>query len=260
MLIELSADADMEYDESYHHETRGRFWQSLKGTKYEKRHDIKCSPGFCFSNPFPPESVIKEGAEKMMLVSATDRDLLAHIAADLLENRELQVGHMPFTVTDIHEKTQDVGEPGTVGTLRTDTNIFISLFDHECEKYNIDHPGSDTKTFWRPEHGMTAFEEKIEGVLQNVHERYGADIPGPAEVDNRLFSGYELIDTYGTPLKVASDTELDLVVTKWKLRYEVQNEWHRQHLNLALDCGLGMKTGMGLGFVNIEDKQTPGLR
>lgn len=259
ILVHLTADAEMEYDNSYHHHLRGRLWKSLKGTQYSGRHDEIFAPGFCFSNPFPPEEIIDEGSHKMLLISATTMDVLAHISADLLDDRQLQVGQMPFIVDDIHEAEHEIGEPGTKGTLKTDTEIFVSFSQKECENYNISHPGTDTRTFWRPKHGIEPFKNKLIENLQRNHDRYGRDdIPGPAEVDHNLFTGYEYLDSYGVPLQVSSDTTLDIIVSKWKLHYEVQNEWHREHLNLALDCGIGTKTGMGLGFLNIKDKQLPG--
>jgi len=48
------------------------------------------------------------------------------------------------------------------------------------------------------------------------------------------------------------------VLSKWKFEYTVRDDHHRRHLNLALDCGLGERNSLGLGFVNITEKTRPG--
>ena len=43
------------------------------------------------------------------------------------------------------------------------------------------------------------------------------------------------------------------VLSKWKFEYTVRDDHHRRHLNLALDCGLGERNSLGLGFVNLDE-------
>jgi|AntRauTorcE11898_2_1112593.scaffolds.fasta_scaffold03021_2 CRISPR-associated endoribonuclease Cas6 len=257
-MVDLTATASTVYDRSYHHKLRGRFWQQLRDTEFSRRHDKHAPPGFCFSNPFPPQEVIEEGEEMRILISSVDMDLIAQIGADLMENPELNVGEMPFEVDSVYEVDHEVGEPGTKGTIETGTGIFVSIPPDQCETYGIEQPETDTDTFWRPEHTIEPFKDAIEQSLQFNHELYGnSSIPGPAEVDWELFNGYDYEDSYSFPLQVSPDTELTVIVTEWEFDYRVQNDYHRQHLNLALDVGLGKRTGMGLGFLNIADKQHP---
>jgi CRISPR-associated endoribonuclease Cas6 len=43
------------------------------------------------------------------------------------------------------------------------------------------------------------------------------------------------------------------VLSKWEFSYTVRDDHHRRHLNLALDCGLGERNSLGLGFVNLKE-------
>jgi CRISPR-associated endoribonuclease Cas6 len=43
------------------------------------------------------------------------------------------------------------------------------------------------------------------------------------------------------------------VLSKWEFSYTVRDDHHRRHLNLALDCGLGERNSLGLGFVNLDE-------
>jgi CRISPR-associated endoribonuclease Cas6 len=47
------------------------------------------------------------------------------------------------------------------------------------------------------------------------------------------------------------------VLSKWRFEYNVRDDDHRRHLNLALDVGLGERNALGLGFVNITEKTQP---
>ena len=99
-MVDLSARADAAYDNAYHHKLRGRVWRALEDTEYDDLHDSGEPPGFVMSNPFPPGNM-REGDERTLLVASHDEELLAHVAADLFEDRELNIGEMPFHVEDV---------------------------------------------------------------------------------------------------------------------------------------------------------------
>ncbi|MFQ3319713.1 MAG: CRISPR-associated endoribonuclease Cas6 [Natronomonas sp.] len=253
----LSARADAAYQNDYHHKLRGRLWDALDGTEYDDRHDDGQPPGFAYSNPFPPRDM-QAGDERTLLVASPDEELLAHIASDLLERPELNVGEMPFHVDDVTSLSPDVGEPGTRGTIETGTGLLVRIPPWRCEEYGIDHPGGDTAVFWRPEHSMEPLRAQLEANLDQKHDRFAHDhLPGPSDVDGELFDGYELLKTFAVPLTVTEGQEMTYVLSKWRFEYTVRDDHHRRHLNLALDCGLGERNSLGLGFVNIIDKTRP---
>ena len=123
-MIHLSARADAAYQNDYHHKLRGRLWEALDNTKYDDRHDDGKQPGFSYSNPFPPYDM-EEGDGRKLLVASPEEDLLANIAADLLEKPELNIGEMPFHVDEVTSLSPDVGEPGTRGTIETGTGLLV---------------------------------------------------------------------------------------------------------------------------------------
>lgn len=255
ILCHLTARADTAYDNAYHHKLRGRLWRALEGTAYDKLHSQDGPPGFVMSNPFPPRSV-REGDDRKLLVASHDEELLAHIASDLLDDRELNVGEMPFHVDRVTPIETDVGEPGTSGIIEAGTGVLVRIPAHRCEKYGIDHPGGDTSVFWRPEHTMQPFATQIAANLDRKHNLFVEDyLPGPSDRDGNLFNDLELIKTFSIPVTVTTGQTMTYVLSKWRFGYIVRDDHHRRHLNLALDCGIGERNSLGLGFVNITERE-----
>jgi len=62
-----------------------------------------------------------------LIVSSVEDGLLAHVAADLLEEPEFNIGEMPFHVDDVTSFTPDVGEPGTQGIIESGTGLLIEF-------------------------------------------------------------------------------------------------------------------------------------
>lgn len=257
VLARLRARADAAYDNTYHNKLRGRLWGALEGTDYDELHDEQRPKPFTYSNPFPPGEM-REGDERTLLVASPDEELLAHVAADLQDDPELNIGEMPFTVEDFSAISPDVGEPGTSGTIDTGTGVLVRIPPWRFEEYgmDVDH---DEAEFWRPEHTMEPFRNQIEANLDKKHDLYCPDyLPGPSDVDGDLFDGYELIKTFAIPVTPTTGERETWVLSKWKFDYTVRDDDHRRHLNLALDVGLGERNSLGFGFVNITDKTQPG--
>jgi CRISPR-associated endoribonuclease Cas6 len=253
LLTKLTARADAVYDNAHHDKLRGRLWGALKGTEYDERHDTDEPPGFCFSLVFPPGEMA-EGDERWLLVAAPEEELLAHIAQDLKDDRELNVGEMPFQVEHVHALSPDVGEPGTSGTLESGTGVLVRIPPDRREEYGIENGHSDTATFWRPAHSMAPFRRQMAANLDRKHRLFAPDyLPGPSDTEGELFDSYDLLKTYALPVQVTENREMTYVVSKWELGYTVRDDDHRRHLNLALDCGIGERNALGFGFVNIAE-------
>lgn len=254
LLIRLRADADARYQTAYHHKLRGRIWRALEGTAYDERHDENEPVGLCFSNPFPPGE-ISEGDRRTVLVSAPDRDLLGAVAADLADDRAFNIGEMAFTVEEVTGVTPDVGEPGTRGVMESGTGVVVRIPPWRFDDYGIE-TDSDQAEFWKPHHSMEPFVAQVENNLDRKHDRFCPDdLPGPSDRDGNLFDSFELIKTYPLPVTVTEGVEQTYILSKWRLGYEVRDDHHRRHLNLALDVGIGERNALGFGFVNVQDKQ-----
>ncbi len=254
ILIDLSARADTAYDNSYHHKLRGRIWRALEGTEYDKIHDKNQPKPVTYSNPFPPGDM-QEGDERTLLIASPDEELLAHVAADLKDGRELNIGEMPFTVESLSPLSPDVGEPGTSGTLESGTGVLVRIPPWRFDEYGIDSD-HDQAEFWRPEHTMEPFVNQMEANLDQKHDLYCPDyLPGPSDVDGDLFDGYELIKTFALPVTPTQGEQETWVLSKWRLDYTVRDDNHRRHLNLLLDVGLGERNSLGFGFVNRVDNE-----
>lgn len=252
ILCRLHARADSAYDNAYHHKLRGRIWRALEGTKYDEIHDENEPKPFIYSNPFPPGN-LKEGEERTLLVASPDEELLAHVAADLQDEPELNIGEMPFTVEEFSPLSPDVGEPGTSGTLESGTGVLVRIPPWRFDEYGIDSD-HDEAEFWRPEHTMEPFVNQVEANLDKKHGLYCPEyLPGPSDVEGDLFDGYELLKTFALPVTVTEGEERTYVLSKWRLDYTVRDDDHRRHLNLALDVGIGERNSLGFGFCNITD-------
>jgi CRISPR-associated endoribonuclease Cas6 len=222
----------------------------LRETPYDDAHDENRPKGFAYSNPFPPGEM-SEGDDRSLLVASPYKDLLAHVAADLEAEPELNIGEMPFRVTNVSPLSPDVGEPGTTGTLETGTGVLVRIPPWRFDDYglDIDH---DQSEFWRPEHTMEPFTTQIEANLDKKHSLFCPDrLPGPSDVDGDLFDGYELIKTFAIPVTPTSGQQETWVLSKWRFDYTVRDPDHRRHLNLALDVGIGERNSLGFGFLNI---------
>ncbi|QLH77555.1 CRISPR-associated endoribonuclease Cas6 [Halosimplex rubrum] len=253
LLTELSARADAAFTNDHHPKICGRIWSALDGTDYDERHESDEPPGFSYSLVFPPRDM-REGDDRYLLVASPDEELLAHVAEDLQDERELNVGEMPFRVEDVTALDPDVGEPGTSGTLESGTGVLVRIPPWQRERYDIDGGHGDSATFWRPEHTMEPFRTQIRANLDRKHGLFAPEyLPGPSDCDGELFDGYDLLKTYALPVEVTEGQRMTYVLSKWKLNYTVRDDDHRRHLNLALDCGIGERNALGFGFLNLQE-------
>ena len=259
-MITMDVRADIEYQPTYHTGVQGRIWQALEDTEFQAQHDTNDPPKFSYSNPFPPKDM-EEGDQRKLMVASVSEELLAHVAADLLEDRDFNIKQMPFRVTDISEFTLDVGEPGSTGTISCGTGLFIRIPHWDLDRYDMEHPkgeNADTPVYWRPEHGVHIVRDQLERALEYKWNLYGEQYyPSPAETDHQLFEEYDYIKNFALPINVDPSHEHEFILSKWRFKYRVRDEAHRKHLNLALNLGLGERTGMGFGFINIDKKTLP---
>lgn len=250
--MRLRTRADTAYDNAYHHKLRGRIWRALENTPFDERHDEGQPAGLCFSNPFPPRDAEK-GDSRTLLIASPERDLLGAVAEDLDEDRELNIGEMPFEVADISLLAPDVGEPGTRGVLETGTGVLVRIPPERCEEYGIETDG-ENPTFWLPEHTFEPLKTQLENNLDQKHKLFCPDdLPGPSDRSGDLFDSYELIKTFAVPVEVTQGVEMTYIMSKWRFGYEVRDDHHRRHLNLVLDTGIGERNTLGFGFLNIDE-------
>lgn len=251
--LTLQAEADAVYDLEYHHNLRGRFGKSLQGTEFTKGHGEKPqeASAYTFSNIFPWGSRIKEGKRYSLTVASPSEGLLAAIAEDVQRNPEFNVGEMEFTVTDVKRMEADVGEPGTQGVLTTASGVLVRIHDDEYDTYDITPEGNPSYRCWQQDYSLEPFIDHIENNLAWKHNQFEEEyLRSPTDTAYPLFEEYDFIKSYGLDLEVTSGTTVTYIMSKWYLGYEVQDNDHRRHLNLALDVGIGERNGMGLGFVN----------
>ncbi|KZN26019.1 CRISPR-associated protein Cas6 [Haladaptatus sp. R4] len=268
MRIELTLKAlsDAGYDPAAHHKIRGRIWRGLEGNKeYTDLHDTSHGIGFAFSNIFP-WGMIEEGDQRYIRIASPRRDILDDLIAHFGRNRKFEVGQMRFKIADITAHAPQVGEAGSTGRIDTGTGVFCALNrrlakEHGLDTSKMDAGESETKLFWRPEHGMEPLQATIRRSIQQTHEQFGDEYyDGPTEVDDPLFNRIEPIKddvTYSIQFQPATAVDRTVILSKWRLGYRVRDDTHRYHLNLALDSGIGQRREHGFGFLNLREQNPP---
>lgn len=256
--LTLTARSDLTYDSAYHHKLRGCIWQLLEDTSYWAEHDQQKPLGITYTNPIPWGDA-KEGDKKTLTISATREPVLAEIAKAVQANPEFNIGQMPFRVTDLTQSTADVGEPGTTGTIETNTGVYVAFDPEEADEYGIT-PDGDDEHFWRDSDPLTAFSQKIEDNLQTKWELLDLETQfgGPCELKGPVFNSYQLMKTFWTPLTVTAEETRTTCLSKWTFNYTVRSEAHREVLNTALAAGIGERNGLGLGSLEITTQTPPG--
>jgi len=268
MRIELALDAlaDAAYDTAAHHKLRGRIWRAFEDKdEYTEIHESNHGVGFAFSNIFP-WGEIEEGDRRYMRIASPRREVLDDLIAHFNRNRAFEVGQMRFEIAEMDAHTPHVGEAGSTGRMDTGTGVFCALDKRLAEEHGLDTAeieagDTETKMYWRPEHGMEPLQAAIRRSLQRTHELYGDEYyPGPAEVDEPLFTEFEPIKddiTYAIKYQPATAVDRTVVLSKWRLGYRVRDDTHRYHLNLALDAGIGQRREHGFGFLNLREQEPP---
>ena len=227
------------YDNTYNHKLQGRLYHDLHRAGYDEIHSDQGPKLFSYSNPFPPRNGA-EGDDRRLLFASTDPEMVTGVAYGLCSNSELNIGEMAFEVQEAFTIEPAVGEHGE---LVTGTPIVLRFGTEKAREFGIDT--EHERTYWRPEHGMNLFFDRLYENLQHKY-RLAYDEPPP---ESPYFSEYSLDRSISKPVAYA-DNEVTYIGSEWTFAYEVESAGHRRILDLALDAGLGELNGLGFGFVN----------
>lgn len=238
-LVKMTARSDFAYDNTYNHRLQARLYRDLDRAGYDEIHDDRGPKLFSYSNPFPPRNGI-EGDDRRLLFASTDPEMVTGVAYGLCSDSELNIGEMPFEVCEAFTLDPAVQERGE---LVTGTPIVLRFGTETARKFGIDT--EHERTYWRPEHGMDLFFDRLYGNLQHKYQ-LAYDEPPP---EPPYFTEYSLDRSVSKPVAYA-DGNVTYIGSEWTFAYEVESANHRRILNLALDTGLGELNGLGFGFVN----------
>lgn len=239
-LVTLKARNDFAYYNKYNHKLQGRLYDDLERVGYENIHDDHGPKGFSYSNIFPPRDA-KEGDTRRFIFAATNEQLVTNVAYGLCSEPEVNIGPMALEAEEAFTLDPSIEERGT---LTTGTPIVLRI-DAETARDNGIDPGDYDRLYWRPEHGMDLFFDRLYGNLQSKYRKVYDDEPP----DPPYFTGYSLDRTVAKPVSYA-DGDVEYIGGEWTFEYELEGQKHRRVLDLALDAGLGELNGLGFGFVN----------
>lgn len=252
LLVRLTAERDSVYDSHYQHKLRGVLWNRLKDSRFQSLHGDGGRVSFCYSNPFPVGD-ISEGDSRCVLVSSPHNGLVEKLHESISEGEEFNIGEMPFAVSDSSVLSVDVGEPGTSGTIRTDTGVYVPLPEERWGEYGLNPEYNTDNISWTPDdHPLGIVLDRLNDNLQWKHSTvFPKYMDGPTD-EEQVFESVRPQKTYPITLPVTSEPsyEKTFIATKFEFDYTVRNDDHRRWLNLLLDCGFGWKNTLGFGFAN----------
>lgn len=261
LIIATRSNHDAAHSTEWGYKLRGRIWDALAGTEFDHRHRTDEPPGFVTSCPIPFGDV-REGERRIVMISSPDERLVACLNDDIESDPTINTGEWSLDVESTHRRAVDVGEPASTGALETVTGVLVSFPPNKFDEYGITQHLTESqiesgqRSFWKREYGTGLFLDAIEANLDRKHRLFKPDhLAGPSDVPGQLFGSVELLKTFPTQWRLAQDTKHTLILSKWRLGYEVRDQDHRRHLNLALDCGIGERNPIGLGFVDPADRQ-----
>lgn len=257
-VIHLEAQNNAQYHEDYHRKLRGLLLNALPDAYIPDSDDKKAVP--LSYTGLLPWGDLTTGDTRRIIVNSFDSEVINQLAAGLQDSREINIGEWEFTVKGILDETVDVGQPGSRGTVESDTGTFVSLSQSEAEQYGIS-PGGSADYYWREGDPIQAVTDRIGETLVKKWNQHNpqAETAGPKTVDGPLFDQLELDATYSIPLHVTAGETRTIVVNKFTFDYEIRSTAHREALNFALSVGIGQRNSYGLGTLSLVTKQEPVL-
>jgi CRISPR-associated endoribonuclease Cas6 len=238
-MIEMRARMDYAYENTYHRNLRARVYEEIDGNGDYDIHDCNKPGLFSYSAPFPERDAC-EGDRRRLLFAAYDPELITTVIRGLCKRPELNIGEMPLKVEQAYMLDPQVCERGE---LTTDTAVLIRFDQKTAEEYGINTKYD--QTYWRTEHGMDLFFERLnENIQMKYRLAFNEEPPEPP-----YFGGYELEREVVKPIEYDGNA-IPHIGHKWTFEYEIESAKHRKLLNLVLAAGLGQLNGLGFGFVN----------
>lgn len=255
-IVKLTAQSDIAYQNDYHHKLRGRIWNALDGTQFSDLHGQSDAFPFTFSNPFPRKN-FEAGDEASVLISSPYPELIEKLTEMLEKNPEFNIGDMPFKVEHSNPFSVDVGEPMVNGTLQCSTGVYIKLDEDDCDRFDISRPNDEKRISWVPEHGLEAFHERVSENASWKYNKINSDYPIEDFNFEDLFDSVSFGNTYALDIPVTEDHTQTFLVNQARFDYTVRDDVHRNALNTLLDTGIGCRNPLGLGHLNVIDREHP---
>lgn len=235
----MAARREFAYDNTYNHKLQGRLYRDLSRSGFDGIHSDSEPKLFSFSNLFPPRDG-KRDENRRLLFAAVDPEMVTAVAYGMCSKSEVNIGEMPFEVSEAFTLDPTIGERGE---LTTGTPIVIRFGTDRARDFGIDTDYE--RTYWRPEHGMDLFFERLYANLQRKYRQVYDELPP----NPPYFTEYTLDRSVSKPVAYEDD-DVVYIASEWTFAYEIKSAKHRRILDLALDTGLGELNGLGFGFMN----------
>jgi len=249
LLLRLEADRDCAWERQYHRRLRGRLGRRLKRDGLKDYRETPRS-WVTFSDLMPvgddkhPGMDLSEGDEVHLLVGTPRTVIMEAIANDLQRHPRVEIGSMVFETRAAKPLKNDVGSPGSEGTLTTASGIIVDLRDSNTES------GPSKPVYWTErKHSVHDFRLELSTTIDRVLENETED----TETVRPYFSDYDHLKSYAVKLRVSPKDAITVVASKWDLHYHVRDEAHQEALNALLGTGVGRRRSYGFGMLQTRD-------
>ena len=255
LLIRLCSLENSKYEMQYHYHIQGFIYSLLKDSKYSYLHDKQRYKFFGFSNIFPAYD-LKRGDLRTLIISSPNDDFIEYISSvlDHLYKKPVTIamGSMKFEIYDI-EKFQPQLPMKSYFSLITGTRIIIRIRKEKYEEFGSKLDTPYDEVYWRSDHPIALFIEQLTVGLSKRHNEFR----GQAFCQKEILLNKPLTFLQKFILKKQVSTRIEMkgsshivIGTLWEFEFE-KSTFDQKLVQFALDCGLGERTSMGFGFMNI---------
>ena len=251
LLLKLKALKDTAYDPEYYHKLQGLIYNTIRPL-YPQLHELPGYKFFCFSNIFPLKvenggiPPIREGEKRYLMVSSPDKAFIKAFQDGLSE--EIHIGDMSFNVEDVKPLKIKLDD---VCTLVSATPIVVRIPEYNYDKYDIP-PESRKKryVYWRRNLPFNVFVRQME---ENLYKKYNRYHDTHVE-EEPLFQQFKLKKAPVITQTMIDGQKIQLVGSLWEFPIHNLTRKQKKILEFGLDCGLGERNPLGLGFMNKSKK------
>ena len=226
LKIEFIPIDSVAWSEIKRHHVQGFIYSTLRGTEFDRIHNMRTFKFFNYSNIFPPGDLVA-GKQKNLLISSPNEGFIRVLTQILEEKTQFILNNYVFQIVGLkvfNIKPKHIFKTATPIVLRrNNTNEYVRV---------------------KSEGGVFNFIKELNKTEIIKYERYFGEPP----VKGLIFDRYEITGQYSYPVKFG-DYETHVVgnmATFYKLSYKRDQKFYQ----FLLDVGLGIRNSYGFGFLN----------
>lgn len=247
LLLTLLAENNGIIDSNYHYHVQGLIYNCLKFTDYNGLHDKYGYKFFCFSNLYPHGGQVKLGDRRQILISSPDEKFIRRISDKILERQLIKVGNIRFRVSGAKEFDLNLSIFSKIRAI-TSTPLVIRIPRQKCLDTGLELSKPYRYFYWRK--GFPK-ELLIAHIRDNLEKKYKEWFSSePIIFPLNFYSNFRDV---AVPLATPHGKQI-IIGSLWTISMDVVDKDELRCAKFAFDCGLGERTSLGFGFINVFEK------